>query len=134
MTDNNSSSKDVRLDKWLWAARFYKTRSLARQMIDGGKVDYNGVKAKPSRTVEIGAIVKVLQGNVRKEVEILKISDVRGPATVAATLYKETEDSVKNREKQLEQIKMNALLAPHPEEKPNKKERRALLNIKYGNN
>lgn len=131
MTDNNSSSKDVRLDKWLWAARFYKTRSLARQMIDGGKVDYNGVKAKPSRTVEVGAIVKVLQGNVRKEVEILKISDVRGPATVAATLYKETEDSVKNREKQLEQIKMNALLAPHPEEKPNKKERRALLNIKY---
>ena len=134
MTDNNSSSKDVRLDKWLWAARFYKTRSLARQMIDGGKVDYNGVKTKPSRTVEIGAIVKVLQGNVRKEVEILKISDVRGPATVAATLYKETEDSVKNREKQLEQIKINALLAPHPEEKPNKKERRALLNIKYGNN
>ena len=134
MTDNNSSSKEVRLDKWLWAARFYKTRSLARQMIDGGKVDYNGVKAKPSRTVEVGAIVKVLQGNVRKEVEILKICDVRGPATVAATLYKETEDSVKNREKQLEQIKMNALLAPHPEEKPNKKERRALLNIKYGNN
>ena len=134
MTDNNSSSKEVRLDKWLWAARFYKTRSLARQMIDGGKVDYNGVKAKPSRNVEVGAIVKVLQGNVRKEVEILKISDVRGPATVAATLYKETEESVKNREKQLEQIKMNALLAPHPEEKPNKKERRALLNIKYGNN
>ena len=134
MTDNNSSSKDVRLDKWLWAARFYKTRSLARQMIDGGKVDYNGVKAKPSRTVEVGAIVRVLQGNVRKEVEILKISDVRGPATVAATLYKETEESIKNREKQLEQIKMNALLAPHPDEKPNKKERRALLNIKYGNN
>ncbi|MBQ2381995.1 MAG: ribosome-associated heat shock protein Hsp15 [Succinivibrio sp.] len=134
MTDNNSSSKEVRLDKWLWAARFYKTRSLARQMIDGGKIDYNGVKAKPSRTVEVGAIVRVLQGNVRKEVEILKISDVRGPATVAATLYKETEESVKNREKQLEQIKMNALLAPHPDEKPNKKERRALLNIKYGNN
>ena len=134
MTDNNSSSKEVRLDKWLWAARFYKTRSLARQMIDGGKIDYNGVKAKPSRTVEVGAIVRVLQGNVRKEVEILKISDVRGPATVAATLYKETEESIKNREKQLEQIKMNALLAPHPDEKPNKKERRALLNIKYGNN
>lgn len=134
MTDNNSSIQEVRLDKWLWAARFYKTRSLARQMIDGGKVDYNGVKAKPSRTIEVGAIVKVLQGNVRKEVEVLKISDVRGPATVAATLYKETEESIKNREKQLEQIKMNALLAPHPDEKPNKKERRALLNIKYGNN
>ena len=67
MTDNNSSSKDVRLDKWLWAARFYKTRSLARQMIDGGKVDYNGVKAKPSRTVEIGAIVKVQKGSRNTE-------------------------------------------------------------------
>lgn len=90
-------------------------------MIEGGKVDYNGVKAKPSRTVEIGALVKILQGNVRKEVEILKISDVRGPTVQAQTLYQETEESIKLREKQLEQIKINALLAPHPDEKPNKK-------------
>lgn len=128
----NNAQEEVRLDKWLWAARFYKTRSIARSMIEGGKVDYNGVKAKPSRTVEIGALVKILQGNVRKEVEILKISDVRGPAVQAQTLYQETEESIKLREKQLEQIKINALLAPHPDEKPNKKERRALISMKYG--
>ena len=69
---------------------------------------------------------------VRKEVEIVEISDVRGPAAVAQKLYKETEESKAQREKQLEQIKINALLAPHPDEKPNKKERRALISMKYG--
>ena len=132
MAQNNEDT-EVRLDKWLWAARFYKTRSLARSMIEGGKVDYNGVKAKPSRTVEIGALVKVLQGNIRREVEIVKISDQRGPAVVAQTLYKETEKSIAEREKQIEQIKLNSLLAPHPDEKPNKKDRRALISMKYGN-
>ena len=127
-----NDSNLVRLDKWLWAARFYKTRNIARQMIDGGKVDYNGAKAKPSRVVEVGAIVRLLQGNIRLEVKIVKISDVRGPAPIARTLYEETEQSIKQREKQIEQIKLNALLAPHPEERPNKKDRRALLNIKYG--
>lgn len=128
----NNAEDPVRLDKWLWAARFYKTRSIAREMIDGGKVDYNGVKAKPSRTVEVGALVKVLQGNIRIEVEVLKISDVRGPATAARTLYQETEESIVKREKQLEQLKINALLAPHPDEKPNKKDRRTLISMKYG--
>ncbi|HAO91632.1 MAG: ribosome-associated heat shock protein Hsp15 [Succinivibrio sp.] len=127
-----SKEQNVRLDKWLWACRFYKTRNIARQMIDGGKVDYNGVKAKPSRIVEVGAKVKLLQGNVRREVLVVEISDTRGPACVAQNLYKETEESIKQREKQLEQIKINALLAPHPDEKPNKKDRRALINIKYG--
>ena len=130
----NSEKNEVRLDKWLWAARFYKTRSLARSMIEGGKVDYNGAKAKPSRIVEIGAMVKLLQGNLRKEVEIIQISDIRGPASIAQTLYRETDESIKQREKLLEQIKINALQAPHPDEKPNKKERRALINIKYGQN
>ena len=126
-----SKNKDLRLDKWLWAARFYKTRSLAREMIDGGKVDYNGVRAKPSRTVEIGAKIKLLRGGLRTEVEVLELSDVRGPAPVAQKLYKETEDSIKQRNKQLEQIRINALLAPHPDSKPNKKERHQLLDIKY---
>lgn len=132
--DNEANLKNVRLDKWLWAARFYKTRSIARSMIEGGKVDYNGVKAKPSRTIEIGAKVKLLQGNIRLEVEIMAISDTRGPAIVARKLYKETEESIKQREKQLYQIKLNALLAPHPDNRPNKKERRELLEIKYGRN
>lgn len=129
-----SKNKDLRLDKWLWAARFYKTRSLAREMIDGGKVDYNGVRAKPSRTVEIGAKIKLLRGGLRTEVEVLELSDVRGPAPVAQKLYKETEESIKQRAKQLEQLRINALLAPHPDSKPNKKERRQLLDIKYSQN
>ncbi|MGN0902490.1 MAG: ribosome-associated heat shock protein Hsp15 [Succinivibrio sp.] len=130
MQKNNADSP-VRLDKWLWAARFYKTRSIAREMIEGGKVDYNGVKAKPSRTVEVGALIKVLRGNLRYEVEVLEISDVRGPAKEAQKLYRETEESISKREKQLEQIRLNALLAPHPDDKPNKKERRELISMKY---
>ena len=128
----NEKEKTVRLDKWLWAARFYKTRSIARTMIEGGKVDYNGVRAKPSHTVEIGAKIKLLQGNVRKEVKVLSISDIRGPANVAQLLYQETEESMMKRIKMQEQIKLNSLLAPHPNNRPNKKERRALLEIKYG--
>lgn len=129
-----SADTSVRLDKWLWAARFYKTRSIAREMIDGGKVDYNGVRAKPSRIVEVGAKIKLLRGNLRIEIEVLKLSDVRGPATIAQSLYKETDESVEQRTKQLEQIRINALLAPHPDTRPNKKERRQLLDIKYGQN
>ncbi|HAR79197.1 MAG TPA: ribosome-associated heat shock protein Hsp15 [Succinivibrionaceae bacterium] len=121
----------IRLDKWLWAARFYKTRSIARSMIEGGKVEYNGVRAKPSRTVEISAKVRFLQGNVRREVIIEEISDIRGPASEAQKLYRETEESLLFKEKQLKQLKINALLAPHPDAKPNKKERRALLGIKH---
>ncbi|MBO6258264.1 MAG: ribosome-associated heat shock protein Hsp15 [Succinivibrio sp.] len=129
MTDD---VKKVRLDKWLWAARFYKTRSLARSMIEGGKVDYNGVRAKPAKDVETGAVIRLLQGNIRKEIKVIGISEVRGPAAVAQTLYEETEESVRLRTRQLEQIRINALLAPHPDSKPNKKERRALISIKYG--
>ncbi len=127
----NDSAKQIRLDKWLWAARFYKTRNIARTMIEGGKVDYNGVRAKPSRIVEVGAKVKLLQGNLRKEVEILALSDVRGPAPIAQLLYRETEESVALRTKMQEQIRLNALLSPHPDNRPNKKERRKLLEIKY---
>ena len=129
-----SADTSVRLDKWLWAARFYKTRSIAREMIDGGKVDYNGVRAKPSRIVEVGARIKLLRGNLRIEIEVLKLSDIRGPAPVAQTLYRETDESVEQRTRQLEQIRINALLAPHPDSRPNKKERRQLLDIKYGQN
>ena len=130
----NEKEKNVRLDKWLWAARFYKTRSIARTMIEGGKVDYNGVRAKPSHTVEIGAKIKLLQGNIRKEVKVLCISDIRGPASVAQLLYQVTEESMTQRIKMQEQLKLNSLLAPHPNNRPNKKERRELLEIKYGRN
>ena len=128
----NTATEKLRLDKWLWAARFFKTRSIAREMIEGGKVDYNGVRAKPSRTVEIGAKIKIMRGGIRTEVEVLQLSDIRGPASVAQQLYKETTQSIEARQKQLEQLRLNALLAPHPDTRPNKKERRQLLDVKYG--
>lgn len=127
--------KAVRIDKWLWAARFYKTRSIARQMIEGGKVDYNGSRAKPSRIVEIGAKIRLLQGNVRREVEVLGLSTVRGPAKEAVLLYRETEESIKNRENLAKMKEMEKLLAlaPRPDTRPNKKERRALIKLKQDN-
>lgn len=138
MADKNkeppaSGAAAVRIDKWLWAARFYKTRSIARQMVDGGKVDYNGAKAKPSRTVEIGAKIRLLQGFARKEVVVKAISDVRDPAPVAATLYEETPESIARREEEMRLNKMAALLNPRPDTKPNKKERRELESLKQNN-
>ena len=133
MSDKKDPQEAVRLDKWLWAARFYKTRSLSRQMIEGGKVEYNGSRAKPSKTVEIGAKVRLLQGNSRREVIIKEISDIRGSASVAVNLYEETAQSIEQRQKEGELRKMAALVAPHPENRPNKKERRALLLLKQRN-
>ncbi|OOF45196.1 heat-shock protein [Rodentibacter trehalosifermentans] len=123
--------KDVRLDKWLWAARFYKTRSLAKAMIEGGKVHYNGQRAKVSKIVEVGAVLKLRQGNEEKEVEILALSDQRRGAPEAQLLYRETEQSVKKREEMTWARKNNALSMPHPERRPNKKERRDLLKFKH---
>ena len=129
--NQDAASAAVRIDKWLWAARFYKTRSLARQMIEGGKVEYNGVRAKPSRAVEVGAKIRLLQGFARKEVIVKAISDVRGPASVAATLYEETPESIARREEEARLNKLNALQAPRPDSKPNKKERRELESLKH---
>ena len=99
MKKNNQEKTDneVRLDKWLWAARFYKTRSIAKAMIEGGKVHYNGQRAKVSKAVEIGATIKLRQGNEEKEVEVLALSDQRRGAPEAQLLYQETEKSVKQR-------------------------------------
>lgn len=128
---NQLQDNAVRIDKWLWAARFYKTRSLARQMIEGGKVEYNGAKAKPSRIVEIGAKIKLLQGFSRKEVIVKAISDVRGSASIACTLYEETPESIAKREEEARLNKLAALMSPRPDSKPNKKERRELGNLKH---
>lgn len=89
----------IRLDKWLWAARFYKTRTIAKEMIDGGKVHYNNQRTKPNKTVEIGAILKLRQGSEEKEVEVLALSAQRCGAPEAQLLYRETARSVEQRRK-----------------------------------
>ncbi|MEQ6969927.1 ribosome-associated heat shock protein Hsp15 [Pectobacterium polaris] len=121
----------VRLDKWLWAARFYKTRAMAREMIDGGKVHYNGQRGKPSKQVELNAEIKLRQGNDERTVIILAVSGQRRSATEAQALYQETAASIEKREKLSQARKMNALTMPHPDRRPDKKERRDLIKFKY---
>lgn len=121
----------IRLDKWLWVARFYKTRSLARDMIDGGKVHYNGQRAKPSKIVEVGAMLVLRQGSDQKTIRILEISEQRRSANEAQRLYQETEESIAKRQKVAEARKLNALTMPHPDRRPDKKERRNLIKFKY---
>ncbi|MBK4726177.1 MULTISPECIES: ribosome-associated heat shock protein Hsp15 [Erwiniaceae] len=124
-------SDGVRLDKWLWAARFYKTRADAREMIEGGKVHYNGQRSKPSKLVEVAAELTLRQGNDQRTVVIEAVTDKRGPATVAQQLYRETVESIEKREKVALARKMNALTMPHPDRRPDKKERRDLMKFKH---
>lgn len=132
MKKNNQEQSDneIRLDKWLWAARFYKTRSIAKAMIEGGKVHYNGQRAKVSKAVEIGATLKLRQGNEEKEIVVTALNDQRRGAPEAQLLYQETEKSVKQREAIAFARKENALSMPHPDRRPNKKERRELVKFK----
>lgn len=121
----------IRLDKWLWAARFYKTRSLAREMVEGGKVHYNGQRTKPSKLVEVGAILTLRQSSDQKTIKILATNGQRRSAQEAQLLYQETQESIDKREKIAEARKLNALTMPHPDRKPDKKERRNLIKFKY---
>ncbi|SUW61914.1 Heat shock protein 15 [Buttiauxella agrestis] len=128
------ASEGVRLDKWLWAARFYKTRAIAREMVEGGKVHYNGQRSKPSKLVELNAMLTLRQGNDEKTVKVLAITEQRRPATDASQLYEETAESIAKREKVALARKMNALTMPHPDRRPDKKERRDLMKFKHGGN
>ena len=121
----------IRLDKWLWAARFYKTRSLAKDMIEGGKVHYNGCRTKPGKTVEIGANIELWQGFNKIEIVVKGLSEQRQKASIAQTLYEETPESVARREKQALEHKLQIMFAPHPEQRPDKKQRRKLLTLKH---
>ncbi len=131
MSSKSNTSDGIRLDKWLWAARFYKTRSIARNMVDGGKVHYNGQRAKPSKLVEVGAEIKLRQGNNEEIVVIIEIlSDQRRGAPVAQTLYKETQNSIEHREENAKLRKLNSLGSPHPDKRPDKKQRRDIMKFK----
>lgn len=114
----------VRVDKWLWAARFFKTRSLAKAAIEGGQVHCQGQRVKVSREVMPGMELTIRQGNEHKTVVIKALSEVRGPAPVAQLLYEETADSVTLRERHAAERK--AMNLAHPDHRPNKKERRQI--------
>jgi ribosome-associated heat shock protein Hsp15 len=113
----------VRIDKWLWAARFFKTRSLATEAVLGGRVHVAGARVKPSRDVKLGETIEITQGTVRRVVEVTGLADRRGSATVAATLYTETPDSIAAREQEALQRR---LTAPVFGGRPTKVDRRRL--------
>ncbi|GEN23302.1 heat shock protein 15 [Halomonas cupida] len=115
---------NVRLDKWLWAARFFKTRALAKKAIDGGKVEVDGTRAKTSKAVSTGMIVRVPQGWDTLEVEILDISEKRRGAPEAQALYRETEQSRQRRERESESRRQAREVFQHPLKRPDKRARR----------
>jgi len=130
MTKVSIENSSTRLDKWLWAARFYKTRAIAKQMIDGGKVFYNGQRPKSGKAVSVGDTIKIRQGYEEKEVQVIALADKRRDANFAQTLYKETTTSITTREKNALARKQGILLNPASAKKPDKKQRRLILQFK----
>ena len=129
--DNDAlSNQPTRLDKWLWAARFYKTRAIAKQMIDGGKVFYNGQRSKSGKAVVLGDRITIRQGFEEKHVIVIALADKRRDATFAQTLYQETTESIETREKNNLARKQGILLSPASDTKPDKKQRRQIRHLK----
>ncbi len=117
----------VRLDKWLWAARFFKTRSLAAAAIQGGKVHVNGARVKPAHGVKPGETLSIRRGPDEYVVIVKGLARLRGPASQAALLYEETSQSVQRREALAAERKAQTALVPYPLRRPNKKERRQIV-------
>jgi len=128
-TDNNTLTK-VRIDKWLWAARFFKTRSLAKQAIEGGKVRVDGDRVKPSKEIEAGVQLKIRQGWDDKEVLVIGLSEQRRGAPEAQKLYTETQQSIEQRAHNAEQRKATGAAQIASATKPNTKQRRQIQRIK----
>jgi len=118
----------VRADVWLWAARFFKTPSLAQQAIDGGKIDLNDGACKPAKVVHVGDVFRISRGEERLEVEVLGLSERRGPAPVAQALYRESESSMAARAAAQAQRKLVGAMAPPG--RPDKQARRELRRLK----
>ncbi len=124
------SDQGVRLDKWLWAARFFKTRRLAVEAIAGGKVEVDGVRAKPAKTVRPGNQVSIRKGPFEHVVRVLALSEQRGPASVAAQLYEETAESVAAAARLREQLRLESAGLLRSAGRPSKRDRRQLQAFK----
>ncbi len=122
----DSSVPGVRLDLWLWAARFFKTRALAKNAIETGKVDVGGQRAKPSRGVRIGDALVIARGQERFEVEVIALSDTRGPASIAQGLFRESDASRLAREHSRALRAAERAGFQAPETKPDKRARRLI--------
>lgn len=118
--------EQVRIDKWLWAARFYKTRSMAAKAVSGGHVHVNGQRIKPSRIVQVGDELHIRRGLTEFVIVVQDVSERRGPAPVARTLYEETEDSRRRREMSARQRRRENTASPGPTRRPDKRDRRKI--------
>lgn len=128
---SDSSLTKVRIDKWLWAARFFKTRSLAKQAIEGGKVQIDGHKVKASKDITLGALLRIRQGWDDKEVEVVGLSGQRRGAPEAEQLYRETEDSIAKRAENAAQRKAMGSTGVQTDGRPTKKQRRQIHRFKH---
>ena len=122
----------VRIDKWLWAARFFKTRSMASRACDLGRIESNGLAVKPAREVRPGDKLIIQNEGGRFEIDVLAISEIRGPAAVAQTLYRETDSSRDARMKLIEERKLMQQYAPLPAGRPSKRDRRRIIQFRRG--
>ena len=137
MANRNEQGKGAgieraRLDKWLWAARFFKTRSQATQAVNGGKVHLNGTRAKAGHGIKIGDRLSVTKRELHFEIDVQDLSERRGSATLAQTLYTETPESVVAREQAAMQRRQAQNSMPQPDHRPDKRDRRELRRFKTG--
>lgn len=120
----------VRLDKWLWAARFFRTRSLAKQAIEGGKVYYDGARVKVSKEVQPGAILRIRQGFDEKTVRVMELDDDRKSASIAQRLYEELPESIEKREQNAAERRLMRSSMSSPPSRPSKRDRRLIHRFK----
>lgn len=121
---------NVRIDKWLWAARFFKTRALAARACELGRIQSNAQQAKPAREVRVGDLLQIKTEGGDFQVEVLALSEIRGPASVAQTLYRETEASRESRLRLAEERKLMMKFAPAPQGRPTKRDRRRIIKFR----
>jgi ribosome-associated heat shock protein Hsp15 len=126
----DSIAGSVRMDKWLWAARFFKTRALASRACDLGRVQSNGLRAKPAREVRVGDRLQIENQSGLFEIDVLVANDLRGPAAVAQTLYRETEAGREARLRVAAERKVINQMAPLPERRPSKRDRRRIIQFR----
>lgn len=128
-----STNESVRLDRWLWAARFFRTRSQAKDAIEGGKVRVDGARAKPSRDIVLGMRLTIPRGYDAMEVIVIAVSDRRGQGRDAALLYRETNESLQRRDRAVEERRLTRSAYIAPPGRPNKRDRRAIGRLKLQN-
>ena len=122
----------MRIDRWLWAARFFKTRGVATEAVTGGHVHVNGERVKPARDVKVGDRLEIRRGQQRFTVVVTRLADRRGSATAAAELYEETPESIAEREKRRDERRLSKPLGADLSERPTKRDRRRLDSLRRG--